>query len=148
MAEDTALHETSFAWAGTGEFTPTDIEDNIENLVGLNARRLIETWPSSNIAPHLAEAKIRLAEEMNRRPMDRIFSYTYYSEIIGRFGTVPIENTVIVLRRGNGDGPLLVGLVRARDTCPVLQQIEGLCRKLDDAGRRLALRLISALAAA
>jgi hypothetical protein len=146
MAEDTEAR-TSFAWAGTGGLAPTYIEDNVETLVGLDERTL--TRSLSDVAPHLAEAKARLTEEMARHPMDRIFSYVHDSEIIHKDGTkIPIENIIVVLRRNNGDAPLVVGVVRACELCPFLRRIGELCRSLDDAGRRLALRLVQALAAA
>jgi len=148
MAEDIETR-SSFAWAGKGtEFALTFIEDTIAELTGLDEQSLMEIWPSSRVAPNLDRAKARLAEEM-AKSKSPIFSYVYHSELVNIDGIrIPTENIVIVLRHGNGDSPLLVGLVRACDTCPVLRQIKGLCRNLDDAGRRLALRLINALAAA
>ncbi len=144
MAEDTAL-QMSFAWAGTGELKPTNIEDNAEQLVGLDRQTLLRSL--SKVAPHLAEAKARLAEELSRHRAGSIFSYEYHSEIIHQDGsTIPIEHTVVVLQYSNGDGPLVVGVIR--ESCPVLRQITDLCRKMDDEARRLVLRLAVAIAAA
>jgi hypothetical protein len=145
MAEDTEAR-MSFAWAGTGELEPTHIEDKIEAFVGLDGRSLMQPQALSKVAPYLAEAKTRLAEEMDRNEAS-LFSYVYQSELIHQNGDmVPVEHTVVVLR-GNGDGLLVVGVVHACETCPILRQLTDSCRKLDSAGRRLALRLVGAIAA-
>jgi hypothetical protein len=140
MAEDTDT-KMAFAWAGRGTKRLASIEDTIANFIGLDGQGLADQWP---------EAKERLAEEIGRHPTATIFSYEYRSELIHKDGNrVPIHITVIVLRgNGNGDAPLVVGVARTCDACPILRQIETLCRNLDEAGRRLALRLIGALAAA
>jgi len=147
MAEDTDT-KMAFAWAGRGTKRLASIEDTIANFIGLDGQNLMDRWPSN--VPNLDEAKERLAEEMGRHPTVKIFSYEYTSELIHRDGNrIPIHITVIVLRgNGNGDAPLVVGVARTCETCPILRQIETLCRNLDEAGRRLALRLIGALAAA